>query len=292
MLPFSWDNGEGGIFNIQERNEKSEENMVQVKDLEIGNGIPKICVPIVEQTQEQILNKAQEMSGDVVDLVEWRVDFYKDVWDFGKVAQTASLLQSILGKIPLLFTFRTAREGGGQEISFENYEGLLLHMAKSGCVDLIDVEVFRGYDKMQRKRKEWKSPDSCNQPIKNLIRELSKEAAVIGSYHDFEKTPSREEILRRLFFMDKMGAGILKLAVMPQEKEDVIRLMETTLLANRLIMDKPIITMSMGVLGTITRVAGETFGSAVTFGCVGKESAPGQIEAGRLRQGMEILHLD
>lgn len=264
--------------------------MVQVKELEIGNGIPKICVPIIEQTQEQILNRAQEMSGAAVDMVEWRVDFYGDVGDFGKITQTASLLQSILGKIPLLFTFRTAKEGGEREISFENYEELLLHMAKSGCVDVIDVEVFRGYDKMQRKRKEWKSLDSCNQPVKNLVRELSKEVAVIASYHDFEKTPSREEILRRLFFMDKMGAGILKLAVMPQEREDVIRLMETTLLANRLIMDKPIITMSMGELGAVTRLAGETFGSAVTFGCIGKESAPGQIEVSRLRQGMEILH--
>lgn len=266
--------------------------MVQVKDLVIGNGIPKICVPIVEKTQEQILNQAQAMVEEKIDLIEWRADFYEDVEDFGKVVQTASLLQSILGKTPLLFTFRTAKEGGEKEVSYENYEGFLLHMAKSGCVDLIDVEVFRGYDKMQRRRKDWKTADSCNQQMRGLIKELSKDVAVIGSYHDFEKTPAREEILRRLFFMDKMGVAIPKMAVMPLEKEDVICLMETTLLANRLIVDKPIITMAMGALGTVTRLAGETFGSSVTFGCMGKASAPGQIELELLRQGMATLHME
>lgn len=265
--------------------------MVQVKDLEIGSGMPKICVPIVETTQEQILNQVKKIRQTAVDMVEWRADFFSEVEDFGRTAQTASLLQSMLGSLPLLFTFRTAREGGEREISFETYEGLLLHMAKSGCVDLIDVEVFRGYDKMKRKRREWKTADSCNQPMRRLIRELSGDVPVVGSYHDFEKTPSREEILRRLFFMDKMNAAILKTAVMPQEQEDVICLMETTLLANRLIVDKPIITMSMGGLGAVTRIAGETFGSSVTFGCVGKESAPGQIEVSRLRQAMQLMHM-
>lgn len=265
--------------------------MVQVKDLVIGSGMPKICVPIVEKTQEQILNQAQNMDKEKVDLIEWRVDFYEEAEEFNKVEQTASLLQSILGKLPLLFTFRTAKEGGEKEISYENYETLLRHMAKSGCVDLIDVEVFRGYDKMQRRRKDWKTADSCNQQVRALIKELSNDVVVIGSYHDFEKTPAREEILRRLFFMDKMGVAIPKMAVMPLEQEDVICLMETTLLANRLIVDKPIITMSMGALGAVTRLAGETFGSSVTFGCMGKASAPGQIEVEQLCQGMQILHI-
>ena len=77
--------------------------MVQVKEIEIGTGIPKICVPVVEKTQEEILNQAQNIPREYVDLVEWRADYYEDVFDREKVIQTASLLQSILGKIPLLF---------------------------------------------------------------------------------------------------------------------------------------------------------------------------------------------
>ena len=41
--------------------------------------------------------------------------------------------------------------------------------------------------------------------------------------------------------------------------------------------DRPIITMSMAATGVISRVCGEVFGSALTFGAVGKASAPGQI---------------
>lgn len=264
--------------------------MVQLGDMKIGEGMPKICVPIMEETQEKILNRAQEVDKNLVDLVEWRVDAYQNVEDIQAVIQTASLLKSILGSMPVLMTFRTAREGGEREISFEAYETLLCEVAKSKNVDLIDVEVFRGYDKMQRIRKDWRVADSCNQGVKMLLQKLSADVTVVGSYHDFDKTPAREEILRRLFFMEKLGVDILKIAVMPQEKEDVICLMETTLLAKRLIVDKPIITMSMGDLGKITRMSGESFGSDVTFGCMQKESAPGQIEVSKLRQCMEILH--
>lgn len=265
--------------------------MIQVKDVKIGTGLPKICVPIVETTQEQILNQAQEIDREVVDLVEWRADFYEEIESLEKTALTASLLQSILGKIPILFTFRTAKEGGEREIAMEAYQELLLHMAESGCVDLIDVEVFRGYDKMQRKRREWKVADSCNREIRQMVRELAKKVTVIGSFHNFTETPSREEILKRIFFIEKIGAAIPKIAVMPKEPEDVICLMETTLLAGRLMADKPIITMAMGALGKVTRMAGESFGSAVTFGCMGKASAPGQIEVTQLRQGMQALHI-
>lgn len=266
--------------------------MVKVKTVEIGQGMPKICVPIVERDQEQILEKAQEISQELVDLVEWRVDYYDEVDNIELVIQTASLLQSILGKIPLLFTFRTAREGGERSISFEGYKNLLEQIADSGFVDLIDVEMFRGYDKAEGIIKGWKSTDACNQPIKDMVKRLGQKVIVVGSYHDFEKTPPKEEIVRRLLFMDKMGAMIPKMAVMPQEREDVFRLMAATSLADRLLLDKPVITMAMGALGAVSRIAGETFGSAVTFGCMDKVSAPGQIEVENLRKGLELLHTE
>ncbi len=119
---------------------------------------------------------------------------------------------------------------------------------------------------------------------------LSSRVAVIGSYHDFERTPSREEILRRLLFMDRMGVDIPKMAVMPQEREDVICLMEATSLADRLIVEKPIITMAMGRLGEVTRLSGENFGSSVSFGCMEQSSAPGQIPVEHLRYILKVLH--
>lgn len=264
--------------------------MVQVKSVQVGVGMPKICVPIVEKSQEQILEKAQEILQESVDLIEWRADFFDESDDLHRTAQTAGLLQSILGKIPLLFTFRTAREGGEKSITFENYRALLEHIAESGFADLIDVEMFRGYDLQEGEVREWKATDDCNEPICNLVEKLKRKVKVVGSYHDFDKTPGQEEIVRRLLFMERIGADIPKIAVMPKEREDVLRLMTATSLADRLLPDKPVITMSMGALGAVSRLAGETFGSAVTFGCMGKASAPGQIEVEHLRNSLELLH--
>ena len=251
--------------------------MIKIKDSIIGEGIPKICVPIVEKTQESILDQAQEIVSESVDIVEWRLDFYDDVHDIDCVIQTADLLQSILGKTVLLLTFRTKKEGGQKDISLEEYKRLLLAVAKSGKTDMIDVEAFRGYD------------DTENEAIRSLINELSGNVCVIGSYHDFEKTPTKEEMIQRLLFIDQMGADIPKMAVMPHNGQNVLDLMQATLLAKEKTGTKPLITMAMGDLGKITRIAGISFGSAVTFGCLGKASAPGQIEVENLRKTLSLL---
>ena len=246
--------------------------MIKIKDSIIGEGIPKICVPIVEKTQEAILDQAQEIVSESVDIVEWRLDFYDDVHDIDCVIQTADLLQSILGKTVLLLTFRTKKEGGQKDISLEEYKRLLL----------------RGYDVSEQKE-TFSVDDTENEAIRSLINELSGNVCVIGSYHDFEKTPTKEEMIQRLLFIDQMGADIPKMAVMPHNGQNVLDLMQATLLAKEKTGTKPLITMAMGDLGKITRIAGISFGSAVTFGCLGKASAPGQIEVENLRKTLSLL---
>ncbi len=259
--------------------------------LDIGGGKTKICVPVIEKTREAILDKAREIPGNPVDLAEWRADFYEDVMSFDKTARTAELLQDILGGIPLLFTFRTAEEGGERKISLEQYQALLKYMADSGTVDLMDVEVFRGMEK--RDGVHWKEggQDSGDEklPMQETIRILSAKMPVVGSYHDFSGTPEKEEMISRLEIMVNAGVEIPKLAVMPQAEEDVLRLMDASLAVKKKFPDKPLITMAMGELGAITRIAGKNSGSAVTFGCLGKASAPGQIEVSDLKKILEIL---
>jgi 3-dehydroquinate dehydratase-1 len=54
--------------------------------------------------------------------------------------------------------------------------------------------------------------------------------------------------------------------------------------------EKPVITMSMGSVGALSRVCGEMSGSALTFGTVGAASAPGQIPVGKQKALMSSLH--
>ena len=247
---------------------------VQVRNITIGEGRPKICVPIVGQTKEDILLEAGTFERIPVDVVEWRVDWFENVFDTDKVLDVAKDLQTVLKDTPILFTFRTAKEGGEKAISSEDYKALNMAVAKSGYVDFIDVEAFTG-----------------EEIVKSMIQEAhSYGVKVIASNHDFANTPEKDEIVRRLRKMQTLGADIPKIALMPTCKKDVLTLLEATLEMSEQYADRPIITMSMAGTGVVSRLTGETFGSALTFGAASKASAPGQIGVHELKQVLDIIH--
>lgn len=249
-------------------------NPVMIRGVAIGEGIPKICVPIVGKTREEIIKAAEEIRTLPVDVVEWRADWYEEVFEADVVLDVLQELRRILGELPLLFTFRTKKEGGEKEIDEKDYRTLNQLAAESGFADLIDVEVFSG-----------------DEVVNDLVRTAHENAVkVIGSNHDFEKTPSKEEIIRRLQKMQELDVDLPKIAVMPKKKEDVLTLLAATEEINRKYADRPIITMSMAGDGVISRLCGEVFGAALTFGAAGQASAPGQIGVKELRQILTILH--
>ena len=96
-------------------------------------------------------------------------------------------------------------------------------------------------------------------------------------------------MISRLQRMEEMGADILKLAVMPKTSKDVLTLLCVTEEMGSC-TETPIVTMAMSDVGIISRVVGETVGSAITFGAADKASAPGQISVKELRKVLEILH--
>ena len=249
-------------------------NPVKIRNVKIGEGIPKICVPIVGVTAEEIINEAKTFDEIPVDIVEWRVDWYEKVFEVEKVKEMLLKLRSVLGEIPLLFTFRTAKEGGEKEINGETYFELNKIAAESGAVDLIDVEIL------------------TEETIVKKIIDCAhvNDVKVIASNHDFNKTPGQEEIVSRLVKMQNMGADILKIAVMPQSRKDVLTLLSATEEMVTNYAEQPVITMSMSGTGVISRISGESFGSAMTFGAAKKASAPGQIPVAELEKVLNILH--
>lgn len=249
-------------------------NTVKVRNIEIGAGIPKICVPIVGVTREEILAAAENIKSTKADVVEWRVDWYEDIFDFTKTEATMQALREVLGEMPILFTFRTSKEGGEKAIETEAYVELNQNAAKTGLVDLVDVEAFTGDD-----------------VVKDVVETAHANGVkVIASNHDFHKTPAKEEIVSRLRKMQDLGADIPKIAVMPQNKKDVLTLLAATEEMVSEYADRPIITMSMSGTGVISRLCGEVFGSALTFGAVGKVSAPGQMGIEDLTTVLGLLH--
>lgn len=248
-------------------------NPVVVKNVRIGEGMPKVIAPIVGVTREAILSEASALGALPVDMVEWRIDWYERGSCADAVIDTAAALQQILGDMPLLCTFRTKKEGGAAEIVPSDYAALLEAVCRARAVDLIDVEIFTG--------------DS-------LVREIidcahAHGVKVVGSNHDFFRTPDRGELVARLTKMAGMGADIPKIAVMPTCREDVLVLLSATLEASQK-LDRPLITMSMSGTGAISRMCGEVFGSSCTFGSASRASAPGQVPVERLKSVLDVVH--
>mgnify|MGYP000562134107 CR=1 FL=1 len=60
-------------------------NTIKVRNIEIGSGTPKIIVPIVGVTKQEIIDEAKTFDSIPVDVVEWRADWFEGVFDFEKV---------------------------------------------------------------------------------------------------------------------------------------------------------------------------------------------------------------
>ena len=247
---------------------------VKVRNVILGEGRPKICVPIVGVTKHEIIEEAKILVNTPADIVEWRADWFENVFETAKVTEVLKELREILGEMPLLFTFRTAKEGGKKAIGVQEYAQLNRDAAAAGYVDLIDVEAFTG-----------------EEIVKEIIREAHRfKVKVIASNHDFDKTPDKDEIVARLCEMQELGADIPKIAVMPKTQRDVLTLLSATEEMYTNYADRPIITMSMAGTGVISRLCGEIFGSALTFGSAGKASAPGQAAVGELDEILTFIH--
>ena len=248
---------------------------VDIRGCRIGEGRPKVILPIVERAEAAILEKATQFSTLQADCVEWRVDHFDDARTPGAVARCLAKLRVILKDKLLLVTFRTQAEGGQVALSPAEYRQFLELVLDTDCADLLDIEFFTA---------------GADLPL--LVEQAHTAGVpVVCSSHDFHKTPPRAELVHRMVAMQQAGADLPKLAVMPQSRTDVLELLAATAEMADLHPETPVITMSMGALGAVSRLAGEAFGSAMTFANPGQASAPGQVSLDIVNEVLDALHL-
>lgn len=245
---------------------------INIRGMKLGEGRPKVCVPITGRSEKDILKEAKLAQDAGADLIEWRADYYENVHADGKAVEMSKKLREAVGEMPILFTYRT--EGGNNLISLKEYTLLNKSLVLSKMVDLIDIELFMG-DEVCRDFCEYAHQNGC---------------AVVISSHDFEKTPNDQTIVERMCKMRELGADVPKVAVMPQNAEDVLTLLSATNQYANVHADGPLITMSMGWLGGVSRVSGEIFGSSLTFGSTLRSSAPGQLSIKEVNFILDALH--
>lgn len=249
-------------------------NPLTIRGKVLGGLVPLICLPLVAADQAALLEQANDILTFDPDVIEWRVDKFDAIRDNTHTVLAAlEALRETIGDIPLIFTCRVIDEGGFQEISRKDRLGLYLSAIASGLIDLADIEISSG---------------------EAMIGEISAACRNAGSklilsYHNFNETPEAGFILDRLSKAKELGGDVAKVAVMPKNYKDVLTLLGATYQARTELLDIPIITMSMGSEGAITRIAGGLFGSDLTFALGRAGSAPGQIPIDALRKAWEAL---
>lgn len=238
-----------------------------IKGKIIDKSSPKICVPIVDRTYEDIIARATALTVKRVEMVEWRADFFEGLFDKEELTKLLGALKSMFKDTIFLVTVRSQREGGEISLDEEEMRELLMNIASTRCPDLMDMEYFT-----------YQNP-------RDVIKDIqSKGIGVIASHHDFSKTPKKSVCLRLLEEMESADPDLVKLCTMPENQGDVFELGSA---ANEFYMANPgsdLIIISMGNPGVITRICPGAYHSSVTFGSVDKTSAPGQVEYDRLKE--------
>ncbi|NRD27309.1 type I 3-dehydroquinate dehydratase [Frigoribacterium sp. VKM Ac-2836] len=268
---------------------------VSIGRVALGGGRPAVCVPLVARTPDALVAAASALDGDTAELVELRIDFVDAAFaaapdpdgpartgaespgpaDLALVAEVVRRVRDALdADLPLLFTLRTHPEGGERDVAPATYDAVLRAAMATGLIDAVDVEMYT-------------DPD-----LLGGLVDAAHEAGlvVVMSSHDFSGTPSQGEIVSRLLEQQENGADVVKFAAMPVGTDDVLTLMRATAEFRAGAGLVPAVTMSMGPLGVVSRLAGETFGSCLTFGSSGASSAPGQVPAAGLRAALELVH--
>ena len=243
------------------------------KGITIGSGMPVVCVPVTAKDHDGIIAQIQELCAQGVSMIEWRADRFEQLADEEALKAVLAEIAPLVKDTVLLFTIRSKEQGGESSLAEKKLLYYQELAAKSGCVDLVDIEIL-----------------ALSKPEKAIRRLHAAGAAVIASHHDFSRTPQSGLLKQLLRQMHLLGADIGKIAVMPQDAADTARILALGAGMKKELPDFPLILIGMGKEGVITRIAGETFGSCITFGAGKQASAPGQIEAGRLGEILQTLH--
>lgn len=233
---------------------------IKIKQYIIGTGKPLICIPIVEREKEQICEAANQAVRQGAEALEWRMDWYGQIGQWCEIEDILSDLAKICQETVLLCTFRSKSQGGEQQLPEAEYIQLLQNVADSRYADLLDLEVLE-----------------CGKSSAVIQKLHQAGQRIIGSQHYFSHTPTTAQMRQELQQIQEAGADIGKLAVMPENAMDVLRLLEATVQLKESCPNYPLVTMAMGGLGTVSRISGQIFGSCMTFASIGKTSAPGQL---------------
>lgn len=246
---------------------------VNIGNVTVGEGMPKICVPIMPRDIQSVYNDAERIIRSPADIIELRADHAADNKNAGSLIGLLEAVKSSIPGRPVLFTMRTSYEGGRAELTADEYVEICRAAIGSGMADAVDIEYSWGDD-----------------TVKGLAEYAAGSGAVpVISLHNFDRTPASVDIVKIMKSMRQLNAGIVKMAVMPADNNDMAEVFRASEVLKRE-LDVPFILIAMSSAGTVSRIGAEQLGSSITFASAGGASAPGQIDADDLDRILRVLH--
>jgi 3-dehydroquinate dehydratase-1 len=228
--------------------------MLSIREFEIGNRAGIVAAGVLNE-DEAVL--AKRMGADILEIRMDMLDLKE-----GKIMNLISKLRRST-RLPIIATNRMKAEGG--YFDGDEKERLNMLLSVMELVDAVDIEL---------------ASDDKEIVIDEARR---KGKTTIVSYHNFDETPMKEEMLRMIVECHDIG-DIAKLSVMAKTREDVLSLLDVCS-----ITDKPSVCISMGKIGRYSRVVAPLYGSVLTYGFIGTEVAPGQLSVEELKRISDII---
>jgi 3-dehydroquinate dehydratase type I len=216
--------------------------------------VGKVCIPIVETTEEKALIAIREVNR-WADLIELRADYLKRV-------KLALLLEN--RRKPFIVTHRRKEEGGKYQGEERKRLNVLQEAIDLGA-DYIDVELA-----------------TDRSFLRGLIRNKKGTQAIL-SFHDFRRTPSLKELQRLFDQMVRLGADVIKMVSYARSWEDNLTILSLIPFAKA--RKHEIVAFCMGEKGKFSRLFSPFLGAAWTYASLSKSraSAPGQLTVRELK---------
>ena len=213
-----------------------------------------VGVPADENALRFFVTETPEERSRQCDVLELRLDLLQM-----QAQELLGLLESV--ETPLLLTARHPDEGGVGGLDVQARWALVEPLLSRAS--LWDVELRSLVDLREGIR--WAQ---------------SVGVGVLGSFHDFERTPSEEVLEGAAGMAEAAGLVGVKIATFLQTTEDLARLVRFTGRERR----ARVSVMGMGALGPVSRLALAKCGSVLNYGYLGANgNAPGQWPAQRLK---------
>lgn len=227
---------------------------MQGKKTNFNDGKLYVTIPVMAVDMDDMIAQATAAKAEEPDMIEWRADALVGI-DTKEVRDEAIVkIREIMGDTPILFTCRDFNDRGKQDFPLEVKRSILEAAVVSGNIDVVDIELTQGKDYIEK------------------LRDLAhaNNVMLLVAHHDWEKTPSNEEMTAIIREEYDLGADICKYSFNPVTYGDVARIAETTLAAKAAWLDRPVFSIAGGEKGMISRICGRALGTNLCFASIGK----------------------